>query len=40
MDLALYHKFRQHRDLQAELLGTGSAELVEVQFTASHNKQY
>lgn len=30
MDEALYHKFTQHSDLQAELLGTGDAELVEV----------
>ena len=30
MDEALYHKFTQHSDLQAELLGTGDAELIEV----------
>jgi len=29
MDEALYHKFTQHSDLQAELLGTGDAELIE-----------
>jgi len=30
MDVTLFHKFTQHADLQAELLGTGDAELVEV----------
>ena len=30
MEEALYHKFTQHLDLKAELLGTGDAELVEV----------
>jgi predicted NAD-dependent protein-ADP-ribosyltransferase YbiA (DUF1768 family) len=30
MDEALFHKFTQHSDLQAELLGTGDAELIEV----------
>lgn len=30
MDEALFHKFTQHADLQAELLGTGDAELIEV----------
>lgn len=30
MEEALYHKFTQHLDLKAELLGTGNAELVEV----------
>ena len=38
MDEALFHKFTQHSDLQAELLGTGDAELVEVNsmcFTAN-----
>lgn len=30
MEEALWHKFTQHRDLKAELLGTGDAELVEV----------
>lgn len=31
MDIALWHKFYQHRDLRAELLDTGNAELVEVR---------
>ena len=31
MDEALFHKFTQHSDLQAELLGTGDAELIEVR---------
>lgn len=30
MEEALFHKFTQHSDLQAELLGTGDAELIEV----------
>ena len=30
MDEALFHKFTQHSDLLAELLGTGDAELIEV----------
>lgn len=30
MDIALEHKFSQHRDLRQELLMTGDAELVEV----------
>lgn len=30
MDETLFHKFTQHGDLQAELLGTGDAELIEV----------
>lgn len=29
MEEALWHKFTQHRDLQAELLATGDAELIE-----------
>jgi len=29
MDEALFHKFTQHSDLLAELLGTGDAELIE-----------
>ncbi|KAF8808607.1 DUF1768-domain-containing protein [Phlegmacium glaucopus] len=29
MEVTLYHKFTQHFDLQAELLGTGDAELIE-----------
>lgn len=29
MDETLFHKFTQHADLQAELLGTGDAELIE-----------
>jgi predicted NAD-dependent protein-ADP-ribosyltransferase YbiA (DUF1768 family) len=33
MDEALFHKFTQHSDLQAELLGTGNAELIEVGST-------
>lgn len=32
MDEVLWHKFTQHLDLKAELLGTGDAELVEVRF--------
>ncbi|KAF9556033.1 hypothetical protein CPC08DRAFT_642018 [Agrocybe pediades] len=36
MDETLFHKFTQHADLQAELLATGDAELVEVyQFLRS-----
>lgn len=31
MDIALRHKFTQHRDLKALLLGTGGADLVEVR---------
>lgn len=31
MEEALWHKFNQHRDLKAELLNTGDAELVEVR---------
>jgi predicted NAD-dependent protein-ADP-ribosyltransferase YbiA (DUF1768 family) len=31
MDEVLWHKFTQHLDLKAELLGTGDAELVEVR---------
>ena len=31
MDEALFHKFTQHPDLHAELLGTGDAELIEVR---------
>ena len=30
MDETLFYKFTQHSDLQAELLATGDAELVEV----------
>ena len=30
MDETLLHKFTQHRNLQTELLGTGDAELIEV----------
>jgi predicted NAD-dependent protein-ADP-ribosyltransferase YbiA (DUF1768 family) len=30
MDIALWHKFTQHKDLRTELLATGDAELVEV----------
>ena len=30
MDETLFHKFTQHADLQAELLATGDAELIEV----------
>jgi len=29
MDLAIFHKFSQHRDLKEELLATGDAELIE-----------
>jgi predicted NAD-dependent protein-ADP-ribosyltransferase YbiA (DUF1768 family) len=32
MDTVLYHKFTQHRNLKRELLSTGDAELIEVQF--------
>ena len=32
MEETLFHKFTQHADLQAELLATGGAELVEVIF--------
>ena len=35
MDETLYHKFTQHRNLQAELLGTGDAELIEVNIFVS-----
>ena len=30
MEVAIWHKFSQHRDLKEELLATGDAELVEV----------
>lgn len=30
MDVAIWHKFSQHRDLKEELLATGDAELIEV----------
>lgn len=33
MEEALWHKFTQHSDLQAELLGTGDAELIEASPT-------
>ncbi|KAJ2917349.1 hypothetical protein MD484_g3081, partial [Candolleomyces efflorescens] len=33
MEEALWHKFTQHADLQAELLGTGDAELIEASPT-------
>ena len=32
MEETIFHKFTQHADLQAELLATGDAELVEVRF--------
>ena len=32
MDEALFHKFTQHSELLTELLGTGDAELIEVDF--------
>jgi hypothetical protein len=32
MEETIFHKFTQHADLQAELLATGDAELVEVHF--------
>ena len=35
MDETLYHKFTQHPNLQNELLGTGDAELIEVNFFVS-----
>lgn len=31
MDITIFHKFTQHRDLRYELLSTGTAELVEVR---------
>lgn len=34
MDTVLYNKFTQHKDLKRELLATGDAELIEVQFLA------
>ncbi|KAF8910520.1 hypothetical protein CPB84DRAFT_1672821 [Gymnopilus junonius] len=37
MDEALFYKFTQHADLQAELLGTGDAELVEVGQLTLHS---
>ncbi|KAF8150098.1 hypothetical protein B0H34DRAFT_666421 [Crassisporium funariophilum] len=37
MDETLFHKFTQHGDLQAELLATGDAELVEVSLACSQN---
>jgi hypothetical protein len=30
MELVIWHKFSQHRDLKDELLATGEAELIEV----------
>ena len=30
MEVAIWHKFSQHRDLKEELLGTGDADLIEV----------
>jgi len=30
MEVAIWHKFSQHRDLKEELLATGDAELIEV----------
>ena len=30
MDVAIWHKFTQHRDLKEELLATGDADLIEV----------
>lgn len=33
MDIALLHKFTQHKDLRRELLSTGNAELIEVRAT-------
>ena len=32
MEVAIWHKFSQHRDLKEELLATGDAELIEVCF--------
>ena len=32
MEIVLYHKFTQHKGLKRELLATGDAELIEVQF--------
>lgn len=31
MEAAIYHKFKQHKDLMRELLATGNAELIEVR---------
>ena len=31
MEVAIFHKFTQHRDLKEELLETGDAELIEVR---------
>ena len=31
MNVVLYHKFGQHKDLKRELLATGDAELIEVR---------
>lgn len=31
MELAIWYKFSQHRDLREELLATGDAELIEVR---------
>lgn len=39
MEEALWHKFTQHADLRAELLGTGDAELIEVRKLFSSNAQ-
>ena len=30
MNIVIYHKFTQHKDLRRELLATGDAELIEV----------
>ena len=31
MEIVIYHKFTQHKDLKRELLSTGNAELIEVR---------
>lgn len=33
MDIVLFHKFTQHKDLRRELLSTRNAELIEVRTT-------
>jgi len=33
MNIAIYNKFTQHKDLKRELLATGDAELIEVRET-------
>jgi len=40
MDETLFYKFTQHADLRAELLGTGDAELIEVNTFPSRANCY